>query len=211
MHLDFPATLFTGVAATDSCYYATGVIADSVPPYKTASIFVKFNLNGEPELVKALRDTVVSYSTWEPVLEALPDGNFLLSGQSRDSTTKVILIKYNSTGDTLFSRRYENFGQDGLFIKLKAMAVDKAQGQYLLVSEEVETASLNDADVVMTKVDENGGIIWRERLASNNVNEIPHSAIPWNNGGFISRRRTFIHGVSRHFRQGHQRLDRKSI
>ncbi|MCB0579909.1 MAG: hypothetical protein KDD10_11455, partial [Phaeodactylibacter sp.] len=98
MHLDFPATLFTGVAATDSCYYATGVIADSVPPYKTASIFVKFNLNGEPELVKALRDTVVSYSTWEPVLEALPDGNFLLSGQSRDSTTKVILIKYNSTG-----------------------------------------------------------------------------------------------------------------
>ena len=128
---------------------------------------------------------MVSYSTWEPILQALPCGNFLLSGQSRDSTTKVILIKYSPTGDTLFSRRYENFGQDGLFIKLKAKAVNEANDQYLLVSEEVETASLNDADIVVTKVDENGDIIWRKRLASNNINEIPHSAIPWDNGGFI--------------------------
>ncbi|MCB0557227.1 MAG: hypothetical protein KDD02_27025, partial [Phaeodactylibacter sp.] len=185
MHLGFPSTVFTSIIATDSCYYVTGIITDSVPPYNDASIFIKFTLDGEPELVKALRDTVVSYSTWAPVLQGISEGNLLLSGQSRDSTTKAILIKYNTLGDTLFTRRYENYGQDGLFIKLKAMAVDEAQSQYLLATEEVESESLNDADVVMTKIGENGEILWRKRLTSNNLNEIPHSAISWQDGSFI--------------------------
>ena len=37
----FPAAVLTSILSTDSCYYATGVIADSVPPYEAGNIFVK--------------------------------------------------------------------------------------------------------------------------------------------------------------------------
>ena len=46
LHFNFPAAVLTSIVSTDSCYYATGIIADSIPPYNTGNIFVKFDLTG---------------------------------------------------------------------------------------------------------------------------------------------------------------------
>ncbi len=70
----FPAAVLTSILSTDSCYYATGVIADSIPPHEAGNIFVKFSPQGEVEYQKTIKDTAKSYQTWRNNLKALPWG-----------------------------------------------------------------------------------------------------------------------------------------
>ena len=51
---ELPFSTLTSVLPTDSCYYATGVIVDSVPPFPVGNIFVKFDLEGNVEFSKVL-------------------------------------------------------------------------------------------------------------------------------------------------------------
>ena len=65
---DFPAAVLTSIVPTDSCYYATGIIADSIFPYNTGNIFLKLDLEGNIDFLKTVRDTNKTYETWEPPL-----------------------------------------------------------------------------------------------------------------------------------------------
>lgn len=107
-HFDFPAAVLTSVISTDSCYYASGIIADSIFPYNTGAIFLKLDLDGQPVLIKTLRSTQKTYEPWFNDLQPQPDGSFVVSAVTVDSTMKSMLIKYNSLGDTLFLREYLN-------------------------------------------------------------------------------------------------------
>ena len=64
MNFGYPAAILTSIISTDSCYYANGILADSVPPYLTSSIFVRFDLEGNEIYHKALIGEERTYETW---------------------------------------------------------------------------------------------------------------------------------------------------
>lgn len=108
--IDFglPFVALTSILPTDSCFYATGVATDSLPPYKVGNIFVKFDLDGNVLFSKTLFNPNKWYETWSGDLITTPDGNLIDIGYTKDSIQKAILLKYNLKGDTLLTREYFN-------------------------------------------------------------------------------------------------------
>jgi Secretion system C-terminal sorting domain len=105
-HFNTLATYLTSIIPTDSCYYATGIYADTLPFLQVGSLFMKMDLEGNPVFVKKLISPEKSYETWFNDLTALPDGNFAVQAFSVDTTAKTMLIKFNNDGDTLFTKEY---------------------------------------------------------------------------------------------------------
>ena len=105
-HFDFPNAVLTSLISSDSGYYSIGIITDSIAPFRTSNIFVKFDLEGNPILIKTLRDSVRSYEIWRPTLIKTMDGNFAAAGYSLDTILRGIIIKYAPNGDTIYTNSY---------------------------------------------------------------------------------------------------------
>ena len=105
---DFLACVLTSVVPTDSCYYLTGVIADTIFPYNTGAVFLKLDLDGNMQMLKSIKSTLKSYELWSNSLSILPDGNFLNVGYNRDSIYTGFLVKFDKFGDTIFVKEYRN-------------------------------------------------------------------------------------------------------
>ncbi len=108
----YPAAVLTSIVPTDSCYYVTGMIADSITPHLPGNIFLKFDLEGNPIMWKTLISPGKTLEFWNNTLYPLADGNFIVSGDSQDfSGTNIkvaVIIKYNPNGDTIFMKEYFN-------------------------------------------------------------------------------------------------------
>lgn len=83
--LDFPASILSNVIVTDSCYYLTGTIADTVPPHRPSILFLKTDLNGMPQIVKTITNPNGSFQIWNPEFTMLADGTFAAPAYSYDS------------------------------------------------------------------------------------------------------------------------------
>lgn len=176
MHFDFPSAILTSIVATDSCYFATGVISDSLPPYATGHIFVKFNLEGETELVKTLIDTTKTYGTWQPTLTKTIDGNLAVSGYVIDTLMKAMLIKYNPEGDPLFIKEHTNFLQSDLFFRTDDLKPTLDSGFVLLVLVR-SPEGLNNSEIGVIKVDNLGNLVWQKKYGTIQWNEKPYSIL----------------------------------
>lgn len=109
-YIDFQLyfTAITGIHATDSCYYVSGTILDTLP-HPTGNIFAKLDLKGNILYSKKLSSPSKTFETWFGGLEPTLDGHFLATGYAADATaTKSILIKYNEWGDTILTKEYLN-------------------------------------------------------------------------------------------------------
>lgn len=96
----YPTSVFNSVVVTDSCYYISGIIADSLPPYRTGALFVKTDLQGTPLVVKGYTDPVDRYETWFQSLSL--DGQACLAthGYNYAQDTNVLFfIRYDATGN----------------------------------------------------------------------------------------------------------------
>ncbi|MDV7394430.1 hypothetical protein RZS08_23810, partial [Arthrospira platensis SPKY1] len=90
----YPGAVLTSIVATDSCYYAVGVVADSMPPFKAGNAFLRFGLDGDLQMARFLHDTTKTYETWRNALAWSADGNLASVGYTTDSLFKVMLIVY---------------------------------------------------------------------------------------------------------------------
>ncbi len=108
VHFGFPVATLTSIIPTDSCYYGVGILADSIPPYKTSNIFAKFDLQGAVQYTSVLKSMVKTYETWQNSLIFINDTTLAVAGESVEATGRTILIHYNIKGDTLSTREYPN-------------------------------------------------------------------------------------------------------
>ncbi len=162
-HFDTPAAYLTSVVPTDSCYYATGIYADlSFGFLQVGSLFVKFDLEGVPVLVKELVHPHKSYETRSHDLTPLPDGTFVVSAYSFDTLFNMtgMLIKYNKEGDTLWTRHYPNpiFPNERLMFP-RALAQTPEGG--FAIACWIEEANYNSS-ILLIKTDSTGIIEWQE-------------------------------------------------
>jgi hypothetical protein len=98
-------TIFSGVLATDSAFYITGLTVDTVPYNHNVGLFAKFDLDGSVLIQKTFGDTVRNLGVWRPLLEVGEDGN-LLTLSLNTNRESISLIKLNPEGDTLRTNAY---------------------------------------------------------------------------------------------------------
>ena len=104
-HFGSTNCVLTSVYATDSCYYASGIVADTAAPYKTGHIFVKLSLEGEVLINKWLVSPTDTYGFWIGTMRPSPieDNTFLIPGYyiEEDSLTKGVVLKIHAEGEHL--------------------------------------------------------------------------------------------------------------
>ena len=185
LRYDFPAAVLTGIIPTDSCYYATGIIADSVFPYNTGSIFMKLDLEGQPLLVKTLRSTQKTYETWFDNLVRLPDGSFAVQAYSVDSTEKTMIIKFTQEGDTIFTKEYLNPGFPAFdFIQPRGGFASMPDGGFVIANAINTPGNSSNVDLYLIKTDHLGNKEWG-KVYSNPMWDRPESLLVTPEGKII--------------------------
>ncbi|MEZ4930740.1 MAG: T9SS type A sorting domain-containing protein [Saprospiraceae bacterium] len=183
MRYDYSAAVLTGIIATDSFYYATSIIADTVFPYKTGTAFLKFTLDGELSDIKATLNTQKTYEAWFDNFLQLPDGGFATPGYSFDTTTSTILIRYTTEGDTLFTHSYFNPNAPTYtFIQPRGGMVTTSDGGFLLAN--AIGSNHSNAINYLIKTDSLGNIEWDYIYFDTKWNR-PQSLIATPDGKFI--------------------------
>jgi Secretion system C-terminal sorting domain len=184
LHFDFPAAVLTSIVPTDSCYYATGIIADSIFPYKTGSLFVKFDLQGEPILIKTLTSTQKTYETWFNDLTLLTDGNFAVQGITVDTTVRTILIKFMADGDTIFTKEYLNPAYPNFEFIQPRGGFEPMPGGGFVISNAIKVGSQANVDIYLIKTDSLGNKQWG-KVYVNSMWDRPQSLIVTPEGKII--------------------------
>lgn len=181
-HFDTPATYLTSVVPTDSCYYATGIYADTLPFLQVGSLFVKLDLEGNPVFVKKLISPEKSYETRTNTLTALEDGTFVVTGLSFDPVMKGMLIKYNKNGDTIWTKDYLNpFFPVQEFMHPLALARMPDDGFVLACWTNKSTF---DPDIYLIRTDSLGNKLW-SKFFGNSIWDQPGSILTTNSGDII--------------------------
>ncbi|MCB9041853.1 MAG: T9SS type A sorting domain-containing protein [Lewinellaceae bacterium] len=175
-HFNFRAAVLTSIELIDSSVYATGIIADSIYPYRTGVFFAKFSLDGVPEFVKTIEDTSKTYQLWYNNLMLSLDGNLLVSGYATDSIMRALVIKYDLNGDTLFMRKYRShFYPEDPFLAGYSIAQGKDSNIYVL-NWAGNPSGISNAELTITKLDKEGHLIWQK----------PYGNYLWDEPGFIT-------------------------
>ena len=176
----FPAAVLSSVIPTDSCIYASGIIADSVFPYNTGAIFIKMDVSAQMLLLKTLTSTQKTFEPWFGGLKSLPGGSFIMPAYSIDSTMKTVLIKYNHLGDTIFTKEYFNpFYPAQDFIQPRGRLAICKNGE-CVINNWIVISNAN-TNIYLIKTDSNGKVKWSKMLGDNYW-ERPSSILATDNG-----------------------------
>jgi hypothetical protein len=183
MRFGYPAVVFSSVVPTDSCYYVTGVFADSVPPYLPGNIFVKFDLEGGEVFHKVLTSSNQTYETFHNTL--LNDGaRFLNVGYTQTASAyNGLLICYNDLGDTLFTKVYDNpyFPIVDYFSPFDIKRTP--DGSFVILSW-MDTPNLSEGDYSILKIDSLGNELWHKWYGTNML-ERPKTIVVSDEGSII--------------------------
>lgn len=179
---DSLSNIITGILPTDSCYYAIGIIADSVNMAAPGNIFIKFDLNGEILFEKRYTNPNKTYETWFGGLKSNQIGELITFGHSIDTMRYGLLIRYNTLGDTISTRQYlsPNYSlTSNPFFVLEDFALTQ-DGGYIFVGN---TSTAVAKDIAVFKLDSIGNVIWA-KMYGTSYPDIPKN-ITQNDDGYL--------------------------
>ncbi|MBX2929934.1 MAG: T9SS type A sorting domain-containing protein [Saprospiraceae bacterium] len=175
----FPAAILSNVIATDSCYFLTGTIADSMPPHRPGGLFLKTDLEGNPQIVKTIRSQTQSFQIWNPDFAILPDGTFAVAARKNDSISKATLVRFDQNGDTLLTHSFTSLHQPpfSTFIWPRAFT-PHPDGGFVFASDiqGLPWGGYNHGDIWVVKMNSTGQIEWHNKLG-NHWHERPLSLL----------------------------------
>ena len=182
VHFGHPAAVMTGVIVTDSCYFATGIVADTLPPHKTGSVFSRISLEGEAVFHKVVTSPTKTYETWEdPVMTQ--DGGILLVGNSYDSATSCFFMKFNLSGDTVLFQDYPHPLAPWYAFMRPNGGVQLTNDGGFISCNSIHNGALS-FDIYMVRADAAGAVVW-DSVYKLPLLDLPRSMIPDGQGGFI--------------------------
>lgn len=175
--------MLTSIVPTDSCYYATGLIADTLSPHKAGNIFVKFDLEGNVVYQKAITSSQRSYQSWANTLIPLENGGFALSGYTLDTLMRALFIRFDSNGDTLFTREYlnPNYPLANFF---RPYDMKQTQDGGFVMASWLGTSMVGNSDISVLKIDSAGNEQWH-KVFGYGLRERPESILVAANGDII--------------------------
>ena len=179
---DSLSNIITGVHPTDSCYYATGIIADSVNMAAPGNIFIKFDLDGNILFEKRYTSPIKTYEIWLGGLKSNYKGELIAVGHTIDTMRHGLMIKYNTEGDTISTRQYlspnYNSTADPFWVSNDFVTTSDS-GFILLANTTISVAK----DIAIFKLDSLGNTIWSKTYGTS-YPEIPR-VILQNNEGYL--------------------------
>jgi len=162
--LPYKTSIFTSIVVTDSCYYITGIVADSVWPYNAGALFVKTDLDGNPLIIKGLTDQVNLYETWFQSLSSDSEGNLVTQGYNfAQDTNYLFFIKYDSKGNILALTDF--CANPGSVKEVPDDMVRYSNDQYLVCTS-VSNDGIN-SELWVVKLDHDGVLQFSKKTASN--------------------------------------------
>jgi hypothetical protein len=181
-YFGYPIATLGSVLPTDSCYYATGIIMDSVATNGIGNIFVKFDLNGNEVFNKPLTSPYRYYDTWWGGLISLADGNIITIGLARDSVYRAILIKYNTKGDTLRIKEFLSpyFPNHNFIVPVRIIQQD--DNNFAVLSAVAKANADNDFAIAI--FDDSLNLL-SHKFYGNQYDEIPGNSILQNGKGLL--------------------------
>lgn len=179
---DSLSNIITGILPTDSCYYAIGIIADSVNMAAPGNIFIKFDLNGEVLFEKRYTSPIKTYEFWRGGLKENYKGELIAVGHTIDTMRHGIMIKYNTEGDTISTRQYlsPNFNLTSDPFWVSNDFVNTSDSGYILVAKIDNSIA---KDITVFKLDSLGNTIWAETYGTS-YSDIPRNILQ-NDEGYI--------------------------
>ena len=173
----------TGVVVTDSCFYFTGVVADSVFPYNVGSLFAKYDPGGTLQFHKAIVSPDRTYATWRGSIAA-PDGGIAQAGDMTDSVRTVLLLKLDSEGDSVFTKRYPHpLFPDYEFIT-PGGGMELATDKGFIIANTLESYG-GIADLYLIRTDSTGEVLWDSIINSSGITDLATSIISDGQGSFL--------------------------
>jgi hypothetical protein len=157
INFDAPAAVITNILPTDSCYYVSGVIADSLPPFNAGNVFARIDLEGNEIWYKKLVSPNKTFQSWDNTLKKISDNEFIISGWTTFvDTTAVFYMKYDEIGDT--SNYHHYFHPDSATATIIHRDFQPlSNGEFIFLgSIRLET----HADFYAIKINDDGEIIW---------------------------------------------------
>ncbi|HFA49512.1 MAG TPA: T9SS type A sorting domain-containing protein [Bacteroidetes bacterium] len=183
-HFNYPSATLGDVLVTDSCYYATGIIVDTMFPYRVGNIFVKFDLEGNELFNKPLVSDSKSYRTWFGDLIQTDDGNLLTIGVVTDTIRKGLIIKYNTDGDTLQTKEYFSpYYPDEPFIT-PVQVVEGSQGTIITYDAVAKEGA--DNDLCLSRFDRDLNLTQQTTYGSGNNEHIGRMMILGEDGSITA-------------------------
>ncbi|MCB9052967.1 MAG: hypothetical protein H6556_26315 [Lewinellaceae bacterium] len=181
----FPAVVLTSIVATDSCFYSTGIIADSIPPFNTGNIFVKFSLDGQVLIAKTLKDTLKTYETWRGNLAIVGPDRLAVSGNAKDGIRKDLLLVFNTQGDTLFSAGYPHPNYPEVTGTINR-DFKKTEDGFVILNYIKNPDGTGDTDIELSKLDTAGRFVWSQTFGITSRDDTPHNVIVAPDGYIIA-------------------------
>jgi Secretion system C-terminal sorting domain len=175
-----PYCFLRSTLPTDSCYFATGIIKDSMNTQGT--IFIKFDLNGDTVFTKRLIKPGKWYEVWYGDMLATGDSCILKLGTVADTIYRGAIFKFNSFGDTVLTKEYITPSQSyNIFLPFEfAKGIN---GKTWMLSS-IGNSNTNDNDIALTLLDEQLDAEM-SYFYGNSLREIPKSMIVEQDGGII--------------------------
>jgi len=179
LSFDLPvSTVLASIELTDSCFYACGILSDTLPPYFNGSLFAKLSFEGEVLFYNMLVSPYRSCQTWNNTMEPTNDGNFLVTGNCADSIGRsALLVKYTPDGDTVFTKEYRSpYMPDNNFIAVVTSQKALTDNGTFLLSNITNTINSN-TDLFVKKVDSIGQLEWSTIYGENQNSESVESIL----------------------------------
>jgi len=168
-HFGFPAAIGNSLLATDSCYYMSGVVADTNLNNRPGNIFTKVAHDGNIEYLNFTPADSNSYEVWNSNLIAYPEG-FMVNGYAiNDELMQAMVLFYDENGQLDTAHYYKNFFSEDEFIISKALLYDN--GKYYLACHERNPSGINNAGITVLCYSLTEGLLWRKAYFGGDYNE----------------------------------------
>ncbi|MGH1334681.1 MAG: T9SS type A sorting domain-containing protein [Aureispira sp.] len=170
-------TIFTGLEVTDSCYYITGIAQDT-PNCNLGGLFYKVDTLGNA-LLHTIQVVENRLDFWRSCLRTDIDGNLVVAGEVFDTTqVSALMIKYNSNGDTLWTRRYRDQANLQGFYRSDNLVITP-DSSYILVGQ---TGNGNNNSFQILNIERDGNIRWSKTIGHGYNYNGEHSLVTLEDG-----------------------------
>jgi len=175
--LNYDASIFGSVVATDSCYYVSGMGANSFGTQYQEGAFVKINFDGSLNNQKMYQNDTLEIVLWEtPNLIKTLDNNFAQIGVTHYTDFigyNTFFIKFKPNGDTIFTKTYNQFYlNDNNWTVSPSIVIQNSDSTYFCSSYVFNDLS-NIGKVIFFKLSKHGDLLWYKYftgISSDNYN-----------------------------------------
>jgi hypothetical protein len=173
-------TILTGLEVTDSCYYITGIAQDT-PTCNLGGLFYKIDTLGNA-LLHTIHVVENRLDFWRPCLRTDADGNLVVAGDVFDTTqVSALMIKYNSNGDTIWTRRYRDQLDLQGFLRTDNLVL-APDSSYILVGQ---TGNGHNNSFQILNIEQDGNIRWNKTIGHGHNYNGDHSLVMLEDGFVI--------------------------